>query len=80
MTTTTSTSVRPDMLKNIDQSTSSASTVILDLGSSYLLIEDIAPIEDDVTHDGGTLISKPKVEIAESVNSLKKGISEKFIQ
>jgi len=71
MTTTTSTSVRPDMLKNIDQSTSSASTVILDLGSSYLLIEDITPIEDNATHDGGALISKPKVKFAESANLLK---------
>jgi transcriptional regulator with XRE-family HTH domain len=71
MTTTTSTSVRPDMLRNIDQSTTSASTVILELGNSYLLIENITPIEDNATHDGGTLISKPKVKFAESANLLK---------
>ena len=72
MTTTTSTSVRPDMLRNIDQSTSSALTVILDLGG-YLLIQDIAPIEDNATHDGGNLISKPKAKLAEWTKLLKSG-------
>jgi transcriptional regulator with XRE-family HTH domain len=65
MTTTTSTSLCPDMLSHLDQSTSPAWIVILDLGGS-VLIQDIAPVGENATHDGGTLISKPKLNIAES--------------
>jgi hypothetical protein len=52
-TATTSTSLCPDMLSNLDQSSSPALTVILDLGG-YLLIQDIAPVEENATHVGGT--------------------------
>ena len=69
-TATTSTSLCPDMLSNLDQSTSPALTVILDLGG-YLLIQNIAPVEENATHDGGTLISKPKVELADLAKVLK---------
>jgi transcriptional regulator with XRE-family HTH domain len=70
MTTTTSTSLCPDMLSHLDQSISPAWIVILDLGGS-VLIQDIAPAGEDTTHDGGILISKPQLDIAETARLYK---------
>jgi hypothetical protein len=67
-TATASTSLYPDMLSHGDQSASPTLTVILDLGG-YLLIQDRVPVEENATHDGGTLISKPKPDIAEPAKS-----------